>query len=280
MREDSRILVPIPFGEALSLGRRCFSSRWGLFLSVWGLTGLAGLLMQDLFLPTPAPWNGGEESLLPLYLFILVTATLLGLLGMLIIARVAGAYANGESTKRGVKELRESLKLFVPLLLSGVLASLRIMLVAAGSLPLVLLLGFFLYGAAQGALSETVERTAVGAPILLFAIFGFARFGWAIYFTIIEESGPVAALRKSKSLFANNRTTIWILTAIVLSVPVIVTLVPILLGEQLPRSVFRVLRYLSSLWTFSAVGLVAVVIAKSYEQKDTGTGVSDVTPAG
>lgn len=272
--------VSISIGEALSLGRKCLLSRWRLLLSVWLLTGLAGLLVQDLLLPAPAPWNGGNESSLPYYLLIVVTANLLGLLGLFVTARVVGAYAQGGPPNRGVEEIGESLRLFGPFLLTGLISLLRILLVAVGSLPLVLLLGFLLYGAAQGALSETVEQAVIGAPILLFTLFGFARFGWAIYFTILGESGPVTALRKSKSLFANNRNAVWILTAVVLTLPALVTFAPTFLEEAMPRSLFRILRYCNSLWSFTAAGLVALVIARSYEAKEAGTGESDETLPG
>lgn len=233
-------------------------------MTLWLLTGVAGLLLQDLLMPQPAPWRDiGTVS----YIGILAATNLLAMMGLVITARIAGSHAEGATEPPVAEELRQGVQAVVPYLLTAVLTLLRILLVILGSLPLVLLIGFLLYGAAQGALSESVEMALVAAPILLFAVVGFARFGWAVYFTLLHGASAPAALRKSKSLFAHNRRTVWILTGLVLAPPVLISALPYLTVGRVP-AFFRGLSYLTSLWSFAVTALAATVIAGAREESE------------
>jgi hypothetical protein len=269
MRDDPGITVLLTIPEALRIGGSVLRSRWTLILATWLLTGCGALLLQDLLLPARIAWSSADGEVLVPFVILLLVAQLLSLLGILVVARTSGRYALQQESGNGVKEVGKTVALFGHLLLTVVLSALRIVLVILGSLPLVILLGFLLYGAAQGTLSESVEQAVVVAPILLFAVVGFARFGWAVYFTLLDGAGPKEALRKSKSLFANNRDTVWTITGIVLVLPIVATFLPTFAGEELSRPIYRSLRYVSSLWSFAAAGLVGVIIARSREEDDT-----------
>lgn len=266
MRKDPGITVSLTMKEALELGGSLLRLRWPLLLSVWSLTGLGALLLQDLLLPARIRWTEADTTLLTRAVLLLLGANLLTLLGLLIVARISGQHALGAQAQKALTEIRGALNRLGALLVTGLVAFLRIVLVVVGSLPIVILLGFLLYGAAQGALAEEIEQAVVGAPILLFAVVGFARFGWSVYFTLIGAAGPREALRKSKSLFANNRNIVWTLTAIVLLLPLLATFLPTIARETLTRDIYRLLRYVSSLWSFGAAGLVAIVVARTTEE--------------
>lgn len=269
MRKDPGITVLLTVPQAFAVSAEFLRIRWRLLSAVWLLTGLASLLLRDLMLPARIVWTSGDTRRLGAYAAVLLGTQLLSLLGLLLIARLGGRFAENRERGTAMGEIKKTVELFGRLLLTGVVALLRILLVILGSLPIVILLGFLLYGAAQGTLSESVEEAVVGAPILLFAVVGFARFGWAVYFTLLGGAGPREALRKSKSLFANNRNTVWTITAIVLLLPLLATFLPTFAGSQLPREIYGSLRYLSSLWSFAAAALVGVIIARTTEEGDS-----------
>jgi hypothetical protein len=57
------------------------------------------------------------------------------------------------------------------------------------------------------------------------------------------------------------------LTAVVLALPVLIALTPTFFSSALPRAVYRGLRYLSSVWSFGAAGVVAVTIGNAREEE-------------
>lgn len=269
MRKDPGITVSLTISEALKIGGALLRLRWPLLLLFWLLTGFGALLLQDLLLPRHIAWYKTDGSVLALFIIFLLAARLLSFLGLLTVAKVSGQYALGEAGQTALAEIKGAIKLLGGLLVTGLVSLLRILLVVLGSMPIVLLLGFLLYGAAQGALAAEVEQAVVAAPILLFAVVGFARFGWSVYFTLLRGAGPREALRKSKSLFAHNPNTVWTLTGIVLIVPLLTIFLPSIAQGALIREVYRSLRYVSSLWSFAAGGLVATIIARTTEEGES-----------
>lgn len=261
-RRVKTIRTLITVREAAALASGCLRRNGFTLLLVWLLTGVSGLFLQDFLMPEPRPWrNGGMGS----YLLILAVGNFLGLVGLVITARIAGKHADGSRPQELGTELITALRQVGPYLTTWIVALLRILLVILGSLPLVLLVGFLLYGAAQGTFSETVEMIMVAAPIVIFAVVGFARFGWAAYFTLLQGEPARVALGKSKAFFAYNPRTVWTLTALVLAAPILASALPYLTEQRIPE-LLRGASYLASLWSFGVTLLAATVITRTAEE--------------
>lgn len=264
-KKERDIYLPLDLPTVAREATAAIAGCWHAILPIWLVTGVGALVLQELILPSRIAWD--ENVVLPLAIFGATGA--LTLLGLVLVIRVVGGHAReGDSEAPGeavVSGLRDSGKALVTAGLSG----LRIVLVIVGSLPLVVLLGLLLYGAAKGTLSETVETVLIAAPIGLFAFIGVARFGWALFFSLLKSTGPVDALRQSGGLFANNRRELSLFAAVAVVVPALLYLLPgyvELPGAVLPRA----LAYFKSLWTFLATAFVAVAIARSEERESKG----------
>ncbi|MFP4331226.1 MAG: hypothetical protein ACLFP6_10960 [Spirochaetaceae bacterium] len=257
---EKEISLPLTLPE---LGRAALDTlrgSWQVILALWVSTGLGALILQELLLPARIPSGevGGEV------VAVLLATTALTMLGLILLIRLVGGRATCGSREAAVHAFRGAMHRLDKALLTGLLSVARILLAILGSAPLVFLLGLLLYGAAQGTLSREVEMSLVAAPILLFAFIGVARFGWALFFSLLKSSGPVDSLKLSKALFQSNWRESSLFATVVVVVPLLAYLLPAYI--HLPSPVIaRLLAYLNSLWLFLATAAVSVAIARSEE---------------
>ncbi len=139
---------------------------------------------------------------------------------------------------------------------TAVLCLLRVMLWGLMALPVVMLAGLL------GVDGSGAGGILLSLPATVLMILAFMRFGWGLFFTVLNDESALYAMYHGQSLYLNNRGAAWAMALIAFLVP---SVLPFLdahdvagLGRYLHPAA-----YVASAWTYVTTVFVAVVLLSS-----------------
>ncbi len=258
MKNDPHIVINTELSTAWSQARAFMTRHWKALLTVWFLTNLLSSIAYVVLYPPWANADPGEGADSFRYSMYIVTTALIGAAGFVFVVHLARLAAVGQQRSDYGSVLDESVRQLARYIATSLLCFLRVILWGLMAVPLLML--FSLLGI--GAQSSLLASVLFSAPVMLLMALAFVRFGWGLYFTVINGDSPLWAMHHGQSMYLNNRRKTWALALIVFLVPGFLPIADIYdiggLGEYVhPAS------YVASAWTYAASVFATMVLTRA-----------------
>lgn len=289
MKNDPHIMITIGLPDAWQRARDIISRHWRALLVVWFLTSLISSLAYVALYP---PWAEADSVTVGSFrhAVYVVTTSLVGAAGFVFVVlltraetgpargRAAGdsfavhgkdesteggspgtddtltgrVVANGEQWDYGAL-LDESVQRLARYVGTAVLCLLRVLLWGLMALPIVMLAGLL------GVGGSGIGGILLSLPATILMILAFMRFGWGLFFTVLNDESALYAMYHGQSLYLNNRGAAWAMALIAFLVPSVLPFLDAHDAGGLARYLHPA-AYLASAWTYITTVFVAVVL--------------------
>ena len=273
MKNDPHIVINTELSTAWIQARAFIRRHWKAMLTVWLLTNLLSSIAYVVLYP---PWGSGgpgEGADSFRYSIYVVTTALIGAAGFVFVVHLARLAAVGQQRSDYGSVLDESVHRLARYIATSLLCFVRVILWGLMAVPLLML--FSLLGI--GAQSSVLATVLFSAPVMLLMALAFVRFGWGLYFTVINGDSPLWAMHHGQSMYLNNRRKTWALALIVFLVPGFLPIADVYniggLGEYVhPAS------YVASAWTYVASVFATMVLTRAVAAAESADAESAVLP--
>ena len=255
MRNDPHIVINTELSTAWARTREFVARHLKALAAVWFLTNLLSTVAYLVLYP---PWAGngpsGTVGSFRYGIYALTTA-LIGAVGFVFVVHLTHAAAAGTQRSDYAAVIDESVRMLGRYIATAVLCFLRIILWGLMAVPILML--FSLFG--LGAYATPFTAFLFSAPVTLLMVLAFVRFGWGLYFTIINGDTPLYAMYHGQSMYLNNRRITWALAVVVFLIPGLMPLFDIYdiggLGYYVHPAA-----YLASAWTYVVSAFATMVL--------------------
>lgn len=283
MKNDPHVMITIGLSEAWQRAREIISRHWRALLVVWFLTSLVSSLAYVALYP---PWAEADAITVGSFrhAIYVVTTSLVGAAGfvfVVLLTRAATGLASAAAeessavsvegnsfeagdalTSRVVAEgqrwdygalLDESVQRLARYIGTAVLCLLRVMLWGLVALPVVMLAGLL------GVDGSGAGGILLSLPATVLMVLAFMRFGWGLFFTVLNDESPLYAMYHGQSLYLNNRGVAWAMALIAFLVPSVLPFMDAHEATGLGRYLHPA-AYIASAWTYITTVFVAQVL--------------------
>ena len=260
MRNDPHVRISVSLTNAWQHTRDCLRRHGKALGAAWLMTNLIGALA---FLVLYPPWSSVEttEGIGSFrYTIYFILYNIVSAVGFIFMVKVSQSFLAGEPREDYGTVLDESVRAMMRYFATAFLSLFRVMLWAMAGLPVAFAL---VYGAVL-ITGRTEPGPMVGLlatiPVMVMTVLAYVRFGWALYFTVLNGDTPLYAMYYSQSMYLNNRKTVLTMAAVVFVLPVVLPLIGIFGLVDVP-GVEYVIPFVASAWTYLAgVFTVAVIM--------------------
>ena len=262
MRNDPRITINISLAAAWTQALGFITRHWKALLATWLLTNLLSSVAYAALYP---PWVGLPAEVSSFrYAVYVVTTSIISAAGFVFVVHLTGAAAAGQERHDYGTVLDESVRQLGRYITTALLCFLRVVLWGLMAVPLLMLLALLGLDV-QAAPGATL---LFSAPVMILMALAFVRFGWGLYFTIINQDTPLYAMYHGQSMYLNNRRVTWVLAVVVFLVPGFLPLADAFdiggLGHYAHPAT-----YAASAWSYVASVFATMVISRT---EPAGTG--------
>lgn len=274
MRNDPHVRITVSLTDAWQRTRDCLRHHGKALGAAWLITNLIGAIA---FLVLYPPWSAVEttEGIGSFrYTVYFILYNVVSAAGFIFMVKVSQAFISGEDREDYGSVLDESVRVMMRYFATTFLTLFRVMLWAMAGLPVAFAL---VYGAVlltgQAEPGPMVGLLAT-IPVVVMSVLAYVRFGWALYFTVLNGDTPLYAMYYSQSMYLNNRKTVLTMAAIVFVLPVVLPLIGMFVLMDVP-GVEYVIPFMASAWTYLAGVLTVSVIMYAAPEGQAAMAESD-----